>query len=167
MEYTSAQANKLLKKLQEDRLSLLGREELRSSFVAATVENVEDARPEYDYESVQRQLEDIEGKIRYVKHCINAFNLSHEVEGFSMTVDQMLVYIPQLSEKKLKLAGMAAALEKARVEGSGVSGIIEYRYANYDVEKAARDYEAVSGELSAAQTALDKLNNTLTMTIDL
>ena len=100
-----------------------------------------------------------------MKHCINTFNLTHRAEGFDMTVDQLLVYIPQLSERKMKLGAMADALEKTRMDSS--SGLIEYRYANYSVEQAIRDYSAVSGELAAAQTALDSLNNTATMNIDL
>lgn len=167
MRYTSAQANKLLKKLQEERGDLLRQERQRLTFIAATTEDLEGARPAYDYRETQARLARLEEQIRTVKHCINTFNLTHTVEGFHMTVDQLLVYIPQLTERKLKLSGMANTLEKARLSDAGRSALIEYEYANFDVPEAQADYEAVGDELVRAQLALDKLNTTETMEIDL
>jgi hypothetical protein len=77
-----------------------------------------------------------------------------------MTVDEMLVYIPQLSERKKKLTEMASFLPKERVSnGYQATKIIEYTYTNYDLKKAADDLTAVSDELARAQTALDVINN--------
>ena len=166
MNYTSAQANKLLRQLQEDYRNLLLQEDMSKTFVAATIENPEDVRPVYSYAETQQRLEKLEQQIRYVKHCINTFNLTHEVEGFHMTVDQMLVYIPQLSSRKNRLSEMANTLEKTRLTSTRAN-IIEYEYANYDVAQAAADYTAASDELARAQVALDRLNNTATMEIDL
>ena len=45
-------------------------------------------------------------------------------------------------------------------------GIVEYRYANYDVEKAASDLSAVSDELARLQVALDVVNNSVTLEIE-
>ena len=101
-----------------------------------------------------------------MKHAINTFNLTHEVPGFGMTVDMMLVYIPQLTRKKQRLSAMKDRLPKVR-EMTRVAGIIEYSYANYDVEKAAEDFMKVSDELSRAQTALDVLNNSVKFEIDI
>lgn len=166
MEYTSAQANKLLKKLQEEREDVLSAQQRRMTFIAATSEDLEAARPDYDYAGTQARLGELEEKIRRVKHAINTFNLTHEVEGFGMTVDQMLIYLPQLTERKQRLGTMANALEKNRLMDTGRSGIIEYEYANYDVAQAQADYEAAGEELSRAQLALDKLNTTQVMEID-
>ena len=49
MKYTSAEANKLLRKLQEERETILLRDRNSRSFIAATVEDPEAARPSYDY----------------------------------------------------------------------------------------------------------------------
>ena len=166
MQYTSAEANKLLRQLQEERNMLLSQEQQSSTFIAATVEDTEAARPDYDYAAVQAQLRALEEKIRRVKHAVSAFNLSHTVEGFAMTVDQLLVYIPQLSERKARLSRMAGMPEKRRMGSSGTN-IIEYEYANYDPETVRADFAAVSEELSRAQLALDKLNTTETMEIEL
>ena len=97
---TSAQAAKELRKLNDQHDALLTRENKSREFVAAIQEDVEKIRPEYEYAGVQRELDGIEGQIRALKHAINTFNLSQGVPGFGMTIDQMLVYIPQLTARK-------------------------------------------------------------------
>ena len=167
MKYTSAQANKLLRQLQDDRRAVLSNEDQRKSFVAATIEDIEGARPEYDYDATRERVNEIEKKIRKIKHAVNVFNSTHKVEGFDMTVDEMLVYIPQLTEKKMRLSSMAASLSKTRLSTSARSNIIEYEYAHYDIEKAQKDFEEVCRQLTDAQLALDRLNTTQIMEIEL
>ena len=107
--------------------------------------------------------------MRTVKHAINFFNATHKVEGFDMTIDQMLIFIPQLSKKRSKLYAMKSVLPKSRAEtpyGKTVN-IIDYSYANYDIKKAEADYEAVSDLLARAQNALDLVNSTVSFEIDI
>lgn len=157
--YTSAEAAKLLRKLT-DALGIFERYENQSStFHAALGENPEDVRPEYDYEKTQNAIIDAENKIRTVKHAINEFNLSHVVPEFNMTIDQLLVYIPQLTKRKQKLYSMQSRLPKSRESNFRGSNIIDYCITNYDIKKAHEDYIKVSDELAAAQTALDVINN--------
>lgn len=169
MKYTSAEANKLLKKLNEEKAMLLDNESRSAAFSAALGEDVESVRPEYDYESAAQSLDVLNASIRKVKHAINVFNATHTVPGFDMTIDEILVYIPQLTEKKSRLLAMSSRLPKERksVSGYGANAVIDYLYANYDVSKAAKDYSAVSELLSRVQTALDIVNNTETMEIDI
>ena len=124
MLYTSAEAAKLLRKLNEEKIFLENNERQSSTFKAAITENIEDARPVYDYEKTQNEINEIEAKIRKVKHAINKFNLEQEVPGFNMTIDQILVYIPQLTAKRSRLSIMKERLEKQR-EIIRVAGIIE------------------------------------------
>ena len=166
MLYTSAEAAKLLRKLNDDKIDLEENERQSSTFSAAINENIEQARPEYDYEKTRAELEEIELKIRKVKHAINKFNLEHEVPGFNMTIDQLLVYLPQLKRKKTKLNIMKSRLAKTR-EPVRVAGTIEYTYANYDVAQVKKDYDKISNELSRAQLALDALNTQIKFEIEL
>lgn len=78
MKYTSAQANKLLKKLNDEYSALLDKEQRSRDFRAAMGEDVESVRPAYDYAETQARLAELEGKIRALKHAINGretFNL--------------------------------------------------------------------------------------------
>ena len=64
MKMSSKEANKLLKKLNEDYKALLSEEEMSKTFVASVQEKVEECRPKYDYEEMQKALTDLEDKIR-------------------------------------------------------------------------------------------------------
>lgn len=170
MKYTSSEANKLLRKLNEEKEALLEMEQKSSTFLAAVGEDVESVRPKYDYADTRQALEELDGKIRIVKHAINDFNLQHIVPGFDMSIDQMLVYIPQMTAKKQKLGQMKNRLPKQRETANAYSrnnNIIDYRYANYDIKMVEDDYTSVADELAKAQTALDVLNNTETIEIEI
>ena len=75
MEYTSAEANKLLKKLNDAHQARLYEEEQCSTFLAAMGEEPESLRPEYDYTAAQEKLRELEEKImkkedfRYPNHA--------------------------------------------------------------------------------------------------
>ena len=71
MKYTSAEAAKLLRKLSEEQAALKERESKTATFVAAVDEDVESARPEYDYAGTQALLAQLEEKVRKVKHAIS------------------------------------------------------------------------------------------------
>lgn len=162
IECTSAEAAKLLRKLNEELDNVLFMEEQSKEFSAALGEDVESVRPAYDYVVTQERIKSLEERIRRLKHAISAFNLTQEVPGFGMTIDQMLVYIPQLNRRKAKLYEMQQCLPKQRKQ-AGYSGgvqVIDYSYANYDIETVRADYERAAEELSQAQTALDLVNTT-------
>ena len=163
MKMTSAQAAKELRKLNDQHDAMLEMENKTREFVAEIQEDIETVRPVYDYAARQAELAELEGKIRALKHAINAFNLSQEVPGFGMTIDQMLVYIPQLTARKKKLNYMRKKLPKEREEGGyGKSNnLVEYKHANYDIGLAEADYQKTADELAAAQNALDQVNATV------
>ena len=162
MKLTSAQAAKKLRKLNEHLNYLLEMEKSTRQFIAAVSEDLDSARPEYDYEKTQKEIAGTEKKIRALKHAINIFNSTHRIAGYNMTVDEMLVYIPQLTRRKTRLSKMGSTLPKERVDNRYSSNIIEYSYANFDTRKAAADAADASEKLFAAQTALDHFNSTET-----
>lgn len=167
MKCTSAEAAKILRQLNEDYNSIRNMETESCGFIAAVTEDPESVRPQYDFEDTQRKLEEIENKIRRVKHALNVFNSTHTVPGFDMTVDEILVYIPQLNRRKSKLVAMKDRLPKVRQTSSYRSNIIDYSYVNYDIKAAEEEYAKTADTLSKAQLALDTLNNTETMEIDI
>ena len=167
MIMTSAEAAKYLRKLNEEYEALLDKEARSREFNAASGEDVEALRPEYDYAATQQRLEELEKAVRRVKHCINCFNVSTAVPEFGLTIDEMLVLIPQLTRQKAKLAEMRSRLPRTRVENYGRNAnYIDYTYANYDLGEVEKDFEAVSDRLSAAQTALDKVNSTVRFEVE-
>lgn len=164
MKYTSAQAAKELRRLSDQHRDLLSQEYMAKEFSACMGEDVESVRPAYNYAATQAELAAMEERIRRLKHALNVFNTTTVVPDFSMTVDEMLVYLPQLTARKNKLARMKAVLPKTRA-GTPVGNYPDYRYANYDIEAVTAEYDGVAKELAAAQSALDLLNNTITFEV--
>lgn len=171
MKYTvtSAEASKMLKKILEEKNIVLASERQSSVFNASLGEDVDSVRPVYDYEATQKALEAFDRKIRVLKHAINCFNSSQVVGDTGMTIDQVLIYIPQLTEMRSRLYDMQNRLPKQRtsVGGIGSNTVIDYRYTNYSVERAKEDYMRASDELRKVQTALDVVNTTVKMEIEL
>lgn len=170
MKYTSSQAGKMLRKLNDDHAALLRKEEMSKDFLVSLGENAESVRPEYEFLSTQKELEEIERKIRIVKHALNVFNSQTVIPEFDITIDEMLVLIPQLSKRKQKLATMKGKLPKMREQSNGyarISSVVEYRYLNYEVSEVESEYEKVVELLAKAQMALDLANNSQTLEIDL
>lgn len=168
MLLTSKNANKLLKQLQEELISIEKKENNSKTFLAATSEDPEKIRPEYDYSDMQAKQKEIENKIVKLKHAINMFNVSTIVPEFNKTIDEMLIYIPQLSARKAKLAIMKDTPKMERVNNyPRNTSIIDYSYINYDLDEVSKDYLNVQEELTKAQIAIDKLNVSKTFEVEI
>ena len=169
MKLTSAEAAKVLRKMNDDLNDLWSRESMSQSFVAAVSENVEDVRPEYDFAKTRAEEAVLSEKIRKLKHAINVFNSTTVIPEWNITIDEMLVLIPQLTRKRDRLSMMKNRLPKERVEAGmrTASNIIDYRYANYDIAAAQAEYDEASNRLAKAQTALDLVNSTVTFEVTL
>ena len=166
MKMTSSEANKLIKKLKSEQEMLLQIEQQAYTFTAAVEENPDDARPDYSFEETTERLNEIETKIRKIKHALNVFNTTHKAGDY--TLDEALVRIPMLSQKAQRLSRMAQQLPKSRIDDRYNSGPhITYRYANYDVAEAKRLYQETIDELNRLQIALDNTNRTEQMDIDI
>lgn len=101
MKCTSAEAGKMMRKLLEEKSSIEMREHNGKEFLAAVGEDLESVRPEYDFAKTQSALAEVERKIRKLKHALNVFNSTTVIPEFDMTIDEMLVYIPQLTAKRI------------------------------------------------------------------
>lgn len=161
-QVTSAMAAKHLKKLNDQREALLNMEKKSKVFTAAIQEDIEKVCPAYDYAATQKEIAVLDAKIRKLKHTLNCFNSTYIVPEVDMTIDQILIYIPQLTAQKRKLDSFRSKLPKERKESFGRNNaIIEYEYANYDIAQAEADYIVVADELAKVQNALDMVNATV------
>ena len=166
---TSAEAAKVLRKLNEELNMLVANEEQSKYFLAALGEDPETVRPAYNYSETSGRIDVLESKIRSLKHSINMFNAATVVPGINMTVDQTLIFIPQLSQRCAKLRDMMNRLPKTRENASGfgrAGTVIDYRYINYDPELVRTDYDRFKALLDLAQLQLDLVNSTVRFTVD-
>ena len=166
MELTSKAASKMVKKLEADLSSLKDKDSMSSTFKASVGEDVESCRPAYNFNESHKQMEVIQMQILKLKHAINKFNVETKLEGFDMTIDQALTYMPMLRSRSMKLKNMKDALPKKRVESYNTQ-IVDYTYINYDVNDVEKAYETVTDTLSKLQLALDDANLKETFTVEL
>ena len=166
MKMTSAEANKRIRQLRDEIELIEAQEKNGYRFVAATIEDPEEVRPGYDYTATAAKLDACEEKIRRIKHALNVFNAGTKPEGLDMTIDEILVWLPQASVRLSRLARMLAEPEKERVCNSGRTSIIEYNYANYSYDEVRRDFDRLTERKNKALTALDVANNTLQFEVE-
>lgn len=165
MLITSKEANKLLKKCYDELEIIRIKENQSLYFIAAAGEVIESVRPEYDFESTQRKIESINANVIHIKHQLNKFNTSTTLENVNLTIDEVLILLPQLNELKSKYERMLKHLPKNRRMSSGT--LIEYEYANYDLKAVEFSYNRVINEINTLQLELDKVNSTARFEIDL
>lgn len=169
MQLTSAEVSKLLKKLKSEYESLLLLEKESATFMASVGEDKEDCRPEYDYEKTKKEIADKECQIRKVRHALNVFNAKTVIPEYKITIDEMLMLIPQLNSRKEKLTEMSRRSPKMRTTDTGFvkSSVIDYIYTNYDRNSVTKDLSVVTDELSKAQLALDSIKHREALEIEL
>ncbi len=161
MKYTSASANKRIKKLNEEK-ALYVNLELNAAFYVAAADEAP-VIPDFDYAANAAKIEAIDLETVRLKHAINVNNALAviDVNGESMSVDQILVRMAQLNTRLFQLDDMRKALPKQRVDTTLVRGAKpEYKYTNFDIEQVKADYESISEHIMQMQLALDKYNQT-------
>lgn len=163
MKVTSKECNKILDTLKDKKSKLLTHENSVSTYHAAVGENEDNLKPDYDFYATQKEIDDIDSEIIRVKHLLNLFNSSTIVDDTGLTIDQVLIKMPQLIYKKNKLYKMMNKVKRDRSQLTG--NIIDYIYTSYEPKQAEVMYDAVNEEIANLQLALDKVNTTVTFEI--
>lgn len=172
-DMTSAYANKVLRRLNEDKEFYLNKEKTGQVYVAAIDE--EPVIPDYDYSDVSEKIAEIDAKIMKImkiKHAINVVNVNSTINvgGVNMTIDSILVRMAQLNKRKSILDIMRKRQEKIRIsEGLFASrkNTTEYQYINYDLETINKEYDRIDSEIAEMQIALDKFNQTFEFDLEI
>ena len=73
VEFTSASANKYLRRLQDEKDRLLRTEQEVSTYVLAEGEAAEP--PAYDYGAVREKVAQIDAEARAIRHALHRFNM--------------------------------------------------------------------------------------------
>lgn len=168
VEFTSASANKYLRRLQDEKDRLLRTEQEVSTYVLAEGEAAEP--PAYDYGAVREKVAQIDGQARAIRHALHRFNTQTVLPERGITIDEALILLAQLSGRKDRLNELASRQPQERLGNryfGSSNGPIEYRYANYDVAQAEADYRAVADEIAALQLELDLVNQTEVFSVEL
>lgn len=156
-EMTSAAANKKLRNLEDEKQYILSMERNASTYIET--EGVEPIKPEYDYIDTADRIDEIDNEVLTIKHAINLFNSTTEIPLLGITIDQALVRMAQLNQRKKTLDAMRKRLPKTRKDDpySG-NRLVEYVCANYDIDFVKKEYDMISDEIIKLQMEIDRCN---------
>lgn len=166
MLVTSALVNKMLKKLEKEKQSILEKERLSKSYIQT--EGSVHYKPEYNYKSVQSRLDEIDNEVIKIKHALNVFNTNTLVGDKGLTIDQSLIKMAQLNNKVNRLTTMVNTIPEKRLSNRiSSSNTVEYEIVNYDIDEVQKELDKTMDELSSLQIELDKVNMTVTFEIEI
>lgn len=163
MKMTSSYANKVLRKLNEDK-AFWDNKEKSSCFYTAAADEEDPVIPEYDYKTVADTIDEIDEKIVKIKHAINVVNATSELQigDKKMTIDEILVRMAQLNKRKSFLDSLRKQEPKTRMNSGYLARKTapEYQYINYDLDIVKGEYDRIDEEIAIMQIELDKFNQT-------
>lgn len=163
-EVTSAVANKLLRKYNED-LKRLYNEETQCSTYTEIV-GMNPTIPEYDFLGTRHDVRELMTKISKLKHAINVFNSTTVLKNCNMTIDEALVYMSMLTKEKDRLESLIVPVSRKLKTGFDArNNHVEYTVLNYDVPQVREKYENACQLLTDIQIELDTVNSTVTFEI--
>ena len=160
MQMTLTEANRKAQQLRLEAARILSEEENIRTY--AHSEGEKPLPQAYDFAATQARLNAINNKVARIRHAVSLFNVTHQVSGMEMTIDEALVRISMLSEMKRRLDQMAVIPE---VERHGSYRVVEFVHRNFDVDEVRAEAERITDELNRLRAALDLTNLTSTIEI--
>lgn len=160
IKVTSDAANKLIKKLEQEKGILTDKISKMSTFVVAVTENYDQIKAEQEAEfnlnETISQIDEIDKKIITIRHAKSVFNNSVVMKN-GLTVGDNIVRLAILEREKSIYNRLATRQKKTR--NTSMNKDVEYTYLNYDLEDAKKKYESVYTEISEIQEELNIVNS--------
>lgn len=139
--------------LKKERERLIEKDEKLRVFTAGVFEDVEKLRPDYDYDSFQKELDRLNETIRNLTaKAVTILATERVKEYHDMTILEMLLLLRDLKSKDQRLYAMAAHLEKER---HSTEFAIEYEHVNYDISRVEEDLKKTREEIEKVRTFFD------------
>lgn len=162
IKVTSDAANKLIKKLEQEKGIFTDKISKMSTFVVAVTENYDQIKAEQEAEfnlnEVIAQIDEIDRKIITIRHAKSVFNNSVVMKN-GLTVGDNIIRLAILEREKSIYSRLATRQKKKR--NTSLNKDIEYTYLNYDLEDAKKKYDSVYTEISEIQEELNIVNSSV------
>lgn len=160
IKVTSDAANKLIKKLEQEKGIFTDKISKMSTFVVAVTENYDQIKAEQEAEfnlnETILQIDEIDKKIITIRHAKSMFNNSVVMKN-GLTVGDNIIRLAILEREKNIYSRLATRQKKTR--NTSINKDIEYTYLNYDLEDAKKKYDSVYTEISEIQEELNIVNS--------
>ena len=160
IKVTSDAANKLIKKLEQEKGILTDKISKMSTFVVAVTENYDQIKAEQEAEfnlnETIKQIDEIDKNIIAIRHAKSVFNNSVVMKN-GLTIGDNIIRLAILEREKNIYSRLATRQKKTR--NTSTNKDIEYTYLNYDLEDAKKKYDSVYTEISEIQEELNIVNS--------
>lgn len=144
---------KTISDLKTERERLIRKDEKHRVFTAGVFEDVEKLRPNYDYDSFQKELDHLDETIRNLTAKVVTILATERVKEYhDMTILEILLLLRDLKVKEQRLYDMTSHLEKER---HSTELAIEYEHVNYDISKVEEDLRKTRAEIEKVRTFSD------------
>ena len=156
MKMCHSEVIKFIKELENKKHVLL-RQESNDCTYTYQDENAKIV-PSYSYKATRKAVDELDTKIRKLRHALAVANCSVMVDEFNVTIGEALVMLAQYQNKCDLLSDMSSRQQIA--QRSTYSGKMDITCCNYDVATALKDYENLRLVINRLQVAIDRANLT-------
>ena len=189
MTATVSEINSLINKIEDVLFRIEKWEAIASYFRIFEGEDVDEFRPEYDYEETQKNIAEINEWIRYLSSKIEEAKINTYVEDYGMTVDELVMFEDDLIKRMYTLDHILGTdpdlLRWRGLYGMNpvktISGLdIEWELRKFESEKEEgttetghdpkndkfwKEYEEVKEKIKRIDSDIDDLRSCMTVTV--
>ena len=162
MKMCHSEVIKFIKELESKKHVLL-RQESNDCVYTYQDENVKIV-PEYNYKKTRQAIDELDTKIRKLRHALAVANCTVMVDEFNVTLGEALVMLAQYQNKCELLSDMSSRQQIS--QRSSYSGKMDITCCNYDVATVLKDYENLRLVINRLQVAIDRANLTSFVEVD-
>jgi hypothetical protein len=154
MKVCHSEAMKMVKTLEEKKKLVIFTESNRSR--VSYKEGEEKTVTKYDYAATRKEIAEIDGQVRAIKHALAKANCSVVVDDFGITIGEALVYLAQLNAEYSRLEELSGHDKLSR--RITPNGVLEYTECLYDPDRAEADQKELYSKICKLQVAIDRAN---------
>lgn len=155
MKVSNSEAIKIIKGLEAELEDLRRSEVLNSTY--SYKEGETKILPDYNYKETRKKIEEINTRIRKIKHALALSNCTNHLSDFDdMTIGEGLVYLAQLNKEYSSLSTLSSRTKITR--RITPNGVLEYTECNYDPEKVKKAQKELFELITALQINIDRAN---------
>ena len=147
---------KMISQLAEEKAEILSDESQNS--VITYGKDEEKPESTYIFSETREAIENVNAKIRHLRHKLHHANATVKVPEFDMTIGECIIYMAQLNSEKALLERMARSEPISR--DTTYRGVVEWTEICYSRNECREVLKGIVEKITALQMAIDRINLT-------
>ena len=147
---------KMISLLEDEKSEILSDESQNCIVTYGKDEEIPESA--YVFADVRNAIENINAKIRHLRHKLHHANATLKAPEFDMSIGECIIYMAQLNNEKALLERMARRELKSR--NSTFRGEVDWTEICYSRDECRETLKEVNEKITSLQMAIDKANLT-------